>query len=132
MRRILCSAPFVCIAIAPLRAIRKPHLVSFGKWQTVRRFVDKPSPSVTDPQNQPRAEPKNLDTKGVEFKVRPLYVDGQLKESTTGLAHEITDRIFVVRREDYVSFVPFVEDEHTCLKTIIPSRKATKQYVVRL
>ena len=38
-------------------------------------------------------------------------------------------RIFVVRRDDYVYLVPFVEDEHTVfLKTIIPSRKATKQY----
>ena len=36
-------------------------------------------------------------------------------------------RIFVVRREGYVYLVPFVEDEHTVfLKTIIPSRKATK------
>jgi uncharacterized DUF497 family protein len=39
-------------------------------------------------------------------------------------------RIFVVRREDYVYLVPFVEDEHTVfLKTIIPSRKAAKQYL---
>jgi len=39
-------------------------------------------------------------------------------------------RIFVVEREDYVYLVPFVEDEHTVfLKTIIPSRKATKQYL---
>ncbi len=39
-------------------------------------------------------------------------------------------RIFVVRREKYVYLVPFVEDEHTVfLKTIIPSRKATKQYL---
>jgi len=39
-------------------------------------------------------------------------------------------RIFGVRREDYVYLVPFVEDEHTVfLKTIIPSRKATKQYL---
>jgi len=36
----------------------------------------------------------------------------------------------VVRREDYVFLVPFLEDEHTAfLKTIIPTRKATKQYV---
>jgi hypothetical protein len=35
-----------------------------------------------------------------------------------------------VRREDYVYLVPFVEDEHTVfLKTIIASRKATKQYI---
>jgi uncharacterized DUF497 family protein len=39
-------------------------------------------------------------------------------------------RIFVVQREDYVYLVPFVEDEHTVfLKTIIPNRKATKQYL---
>ena len=38
-------------------------------------------------------------------------------------------RIFVVRGDDYVYLLPFVEDEHTVfLKTIIPSRKATKQY----
>ena len=41
-------------------------------------------------------------------------------------------RIFVVQREDYVYLVPFVEDEHTVfLKTIIPSRKATKHTSVR-
>ena len=39
-------------------------------------------------------------------------------------------RIFVVRREDYVYLVPSVEDAQTVfLKTIIPSRKATKQYL---
>src|SRR4051794_5377967 len=39
-------------------------------------------------------------------------------------------RIFVVQREDYVYLMPFVEDEHTVfLKTIIPSRKATKDYI---
>lgn len=39
-------------------------------------------------------------------------------------------RIFVVRRGDYVYLVPFVEDERVVfLKTIIPSRKATAQYL---
>ena len=39
-------------------------------------------------------------------------------------------RIFVVRRDAYVYLVPFVEDERLVfLKTIIPSRKATKQYL---
>ena len=39
-------------------------------------------------------------------------------------------RIFVVQRDDDVFLVPFVEDEHTVfLKMIIPSRKATKQYL---
>ena len=40
------------------------------------------------------------------------------------------ERIFIVAREDYVYLVPFVEDEHTVfLKAIIPSRKATKEYL---
>lgn len=39
-------------------------------------------------------------------------------------------RILVVQRDDYVFLVPCVEDEQTVfLKTIIPSRKATKHYL---
>ena len=39
-------------------------------------------------------------------------------------------RIFIVQRDNYVYLVPFVEDERLVfLKTIIPSRKATKQYL---
>lgn len=39
-------------------------------------------------------------------------------------------KIFVVQIEDYAYLVPFVEDEHEIfLKTIIPSRKATKKYL---
>lgn len=39
-------------------------------------------------------------------------------------------RIFVVQRNDYVYLVPFVEDDMSVfLKTIIPSRRATKQYL---
>ena len=39
-------------------------------------------------------------------------------------------RIFVVRLLDYVYLVPFVEGQSSFfLKTIIPSRKATKQYL---
>ena len=39
-------------------------------------------------------------------------------------------RIFVVAVDDYVFLVPFVESEtEIFLKTIIPSRKATRQYL---
>lgn len=39
-------------------------------------------------------------------------------------------RIFVVKRDEYVFLVPFVEDEAIVfLKTIIPSRKATRHYL---
>ncbi len=41
-------------------------------------------------------------------------------------------RIFVVQREDYAYLVPFVEaGDQVVLKTIIPSRKATKKYLRR-
>lgn len=39
-------------------------------------------------------------------------------------------QIFVVQVYDYVYLVPFIEDnEKIFLKTIIPSRKATKKYL---
>lgn len=39
-------------------------------------------------------------------------------------------KIFVVQMDNYVYLVPFVENDHEVfLKTIIPSRKATKQYL---
>jgi uncharacterized DUF497 family protein len=39
-------------------------------------------------------------------------------------------KIFVVEIEDYAYLVPFIEDEREIfLKTIIPSRKATKKYL---
>ena len=39
-------------------------------------------------------------------------------------------RIFVIEREGYAYLVPFVEGERLIfLKTIIPSRKATRQYL---
>lgn len=40
-------------------------------------------------------------------------------------------RVFVTAIDEYVYLVPFVEDEvRIFLKTIIPSRKATKQYLI--
>jgi len=39
-------------------------------------------------------------------------------------------RILVVTADNYAYLVPFVEDEDCfCLKTIIPSRKATRDYL---
>ena len=41
----------------------------------------------------------------------------------------LNQRIFVIKIVDYVYLVPFVESEtEIFLKTIIPSRKATKEY----
>jgi hypothetical protein len=39
-------------------------------------------------------------------------------------------RVFVVQIDDYVYLIPFVEDDREIfLKTIVPSRKATKKYL---
>jgi hypothetical protein len=61
-------------------AVPKPHVITFGKWTPVRWLVGP-------------AESKPLD-----LKIRGLYVDTRLKEYTTGAPHEVTDRLFVVRR----------------------------------
>lgn len=61
-------------------AAAKPHVISFGKWTTVPYSLDS---SASDK---------------LSLKVRPLLVDARVKEFTLGLAHEVTDRLFVVRR----------------------------------
>ncbi len=41
-------------------------------------------------------------------------------------------RMFIVNIEDYAYLIPFIEtEEEVFLKTIIPSRKATKKYLKR-
>ncbi len=41
-------------------------------------------------------------------------------------------KVFVIKMEEYIYLVPFVEDdEKIFLKTIIPSRKATKEYLAK-
>ena len=41
-----------------------------------------------------------------------------------------SQRVFIVNVDDYAFIVPFIESEETVfLKTIIPSRKATRKYL---
>jgi hypothetical protein len=58
----------------------KPHVMSFGKWTTIKWCAG-------------LNEGKCLD-----LKVRVLYVDGRARESALGPSHEITERMFAVRR----------------------------------
>ncbi len=81
MRKLVTTALFVWLAAASLPAASKPHAVAFGKWQTVKWFTDQAP-----------------DLKAKDLKIRPLYVDAKLKENTVGPPHEVTDRVFVVRR----------------------------------
>jgi len=61
------------------RAVTKPHAITFGKWISAKW-------------------PNATGEKMLELKVRPLLVDTRIKEYTTGSPHEVTDRLFVVRR----------------------------------
>jgi hypothetical protein len=58
----------------------KLHGINFGKWTTVKWFTGSDESQVVD------------------LKVRPLYVDGRVKEFALGIPHDVTDRLFVVRR----------------------------------
>lgn len=71
--------------------------------------------------------------RGVSFEEAILAIEqGQLLDI---LEHSNKDKyenqnIFVVKIYDYAWLIPFVENENEVfLKTIIPSRKATKQYL---
>jgi hypothetical protein len=70
-----CVAVTVHAAAAP-----RQHVLTFGKRMPVKLFV---GPN----------EDKSLD-----IKIRSLYVDGRLREFTTGDSHDVTERLFVVRR----------------------------------
>ena len=61
-------------------AVSKPHTIAFGKWTTVKWLIG-------SAEDQP-----------IDVKVRPLLVDGHIKEYTLGNPHDITERLFVVRR----------------------------------
>ena len=74
------------IASSPLinATPRKVHVVALG---AVRRV---PYSKTGDPAGAATGEDA--------LKIRPLVVDGAVKEWTTGDAHDVTDRSFVVRR----------------------------------
>ncbi len=76
---------------------------------------------------------KLREERGVSFEEAVLAIEqGQLLDI---LEHPNKDKyenqnIFVVKIYNYVWLIPFVENENEVfLKTIIPSRKATKQYL---
>jgi hypothetical protein len=61
-------------------AAAKPHVFQYGKKTMVKLFVG-----------------PNEDS-SLEIGVRPLLVDGKIREFVTGSPHDVTDRLFVVRR----------------------------------
>ncbi len=84
MSKQLCSVLLIPLLLVPIAAAAasapKAHVISFGKSMQVKLFLG------------PEEE------RTVPMKVRALMVDAKLKEFVTGDVHEVTDRLFVVRR----------------------------------
>jgi hypothetical protein len=71
--------------------------------------------------------------RGVSFEAVVLHIENGDVLDILGHPNQMKyggQRIFVVRIGDYAYLVPFVEnEEEVFLKTIIPSRKATDEYL---
>ena len=72
---LLTAISLYCLSVAAI----KPHIISFGKSITVDWIAAN-------------------DEKPLPMKVHPLNVDARVKKFLTGAPHEITERLFVVRR----------------------------------
>ena len=64
----------------PATAAPKPHVVALGRWTTISW------------------RQQDTESKPIQLKIRPLYIDGRTKEFTTGASHDVTERTFVVQR----------------------------------
>ena len=71
---------FSSCSVSSALGAAKPHVISFGKWTTIKWC----------------AGPNEVEC--LDLKMRALYVDGRTRESTLGASHDITERLFVVRR----------------------------------
>jgi hypothetical protein len=82
LRKSLVALLGLMLLAPPAEGAGKPkiHVINYGKTMVVKLFLG-PDEEHTAP-----------------IRVRALYVDAKLKEFITGEAHEVTDRLFVVRR----------------------------------
>lgn len=81
--RLWVSFLTVCVVFfaSATTASAKVHVIAFGKWMSVQWHA---GPAVDD--------------KPLTLKIRALVVDGQVKEYMVGPQHEVTERLFVIRR----------------------------------
>lgn len=80
--RLGITLPLLLLLPATAVAVTKPHVITFGKWTSVQY-----SPNAAADDDKP-----------LTLRVRPLLVDARVKEFTLGPPHDVTDRLFVVRR----------------------------------
>src|SRR5450631_3260732 len=75
--RLLCCAALLTTTAG---SATKVHVITFGKWTSAQWFAG------------------GTNDKAVIIKIRALVIDGRVKEYVLGAPHEVTDRLFVVRR----------------------------------
>jgi hypothetical protein len=83
---LLCGLVCTWLPSGAEGAAEKVHVIVFGKWTSARWFTGA------------AGEDKPDSSKPTTIKLRALMVDGRVKEFTLGAPHEVTDRLFVVRR----------------------------------
>ena len=79
---------FLVLSFAPpvrAGAAVKVHVITFGKWTSVPWLAG----SSNGSSNEDRAQ---------TLKIRALVVDGRVREFVLGSPHDVTERLFVVRR----------------------------------
>src|SRR5437016_12679668 len=85
MRNFIGITACVLVTAALGGGASKAHLVALGKWTAVKLLIGGDESTLGE-------------VTPVELKIRPLLVDGRMKEFTTGAAHDVTERVFVVQR----------------------------------
>ncbi len=83
--RVACLLVVGLLLATGAGAATKVHVITFGKWTSVQWFPGSGTGS-------------GADDKPLTLKIRALVVDGRVKEYVLGASHEVTDRLFVVRR----------------------------------
>src|ERR1700688_4762170 len=80
LRRFLAGLLSMMVVTAAAEAATKVHVIAFGKWTSVQWYAN---PGDQEP---------------ITLKVRALVIDGRVKEYVLGAPHDVTERLFVVRR----------------------------------
>jgi len=80
MRTIFGFIACMVLCTGTSLAAPKRHVVSLGKWTSVKWLPD------------------DSESTALDLRIRPLYVDGRTKEFSLGPAHDVTERTFLVQR----------------------------------
>lgn len=79
--KVVVLLAWMALLAAATSAATKVHVITFGKWTSTQVFTG-----------------SETDEKPLTIKIRALVVDGRVREYAIGAPHEVTERLFVVRR----------------------------------